>query len=155
VKHRLNSKHLQPTPLFTFYQSTPFPSIIILIPLLISPPIIRIIHPVPKLLDVTHSPIPPILNPLRNVLDLLYLLSTPPRRVLREVLDIIDRIVEAVFDAVVEALYPTDLLARPARSVLGEVGDLVAEFVEAALGAEFVAFEVVLCGLESVTSSIG
>jgi hypothetical protein len=134
-----------PSPTLHIPLNSLFSVVIILIPLLILPLVIRIIHAISKLLYTLDLTIPFILNILRNVLYCLDLLARPLRRVLREILDILDAIVPFLLGVVAKVFDAADLLPGPIRCVLRKVGDVVAEFVEAAFGAGDCVVEALLC----------
>jgi hypothetical protein len=86
--------------------------ILIIIPRILPPLIIRVLDPLAPLLHTFRRIVPGILDPLD-------LLAGPMRRVLGEVLDIVDGVVPALLDVVAEVLDVPDGAAGGRRGVLG------------------------------------
>jgi len=134
---------------FAFFSYHPFHtssiSVFIIIPLLVPPLIIRILHIITKLLHTLRHIIPPVLDILRYIFHSLNLLARPLRCVFGEVFHVLDAVIPFLLDIVAKVLGASDLLAGPARCVLGEVADVVSEFVDAVGYVGFGAVPAVFC----------
>jgi hypothetical protein len=76
------------------------PLVLVIVSLLVAAIVVRLVHPIVKVLHVADGIVEAVVDVLRDIFYLLHLLAAPPGSGFREVLDIVDGIV---------------LRARPAR----------------------------------------